>query len=307
MEEIVTVVIPTYKRADRIVRAVDSALHQTITNVEVIVVDDNGKGSIEQIETEKALHEYIDQQLILYVVNEMNSGASFSRNEGLRIAKGKYITFLDDDDEIAENKLEVQAKKLEDLGDSYSCCFCGYHKLLKSGNVYTNGEDCTGEVYLYALARSIYNGSGSNLLVNTNIAREIGGYDVSFKRNQDLEFMVRLVKDYKMAFVEDDLFTIHYEIRENTYSYENNVATDAFYLSKFESEILALPKHKQEAIYKTIALERWRYALRTGNGKDAMKNLRKNHVTVLEFLRYFAYVIHRLVFKKSYGYKFKIK
>ena len=54
----VTIVIPTYKRADRIVRAVNSALEQTVKDKEVIVVDDNGKNSKAQLETEQALKDF---------------------------------------------------------------------------------------------------------------------------------------------------------------------------------------------------------------------------------------------------------
>ena len=163
----VTIVIPTYKRADRIVRAVNSALEQTVKDKEVIVVDDNGKNSKAQLETEQALKDFIANQKITYLVNEVNRGGSFSRNRGLEIAISKYITFLDDDDEINPKKLEIQMHKLEEMGEEYSCCYTGYHKLLANDVVYKNAEKVEGYVYPYALARSIYVGSGSNLLVKT--------------------------------------------------------------------------------------------------------------------------------------------
>ena len=90
----VTIVIPTYKRADRIVRAVNSALEQTVKDKEVIVVDDNGKNSKAQLETEQALKDFIANKKITYLVNEVNRGGSFSRNRGLEVAISKYITFL---------------------------------------------------------------------------------------------------------------------------------------------------------------------------------------------------------------------
>ena len=207
----VTVVIPTYKRPDRVTRAVESALNQSVEDIEVIVVDDNGKDSDYASDTKKFLQEYIDAGKIIYLQNEFNSGGSCSRNNGLKIATGEYITFLDDDDEIDFNKLEKQVNKLEELGKEYSCVYTGYHKL-GLDKVFASDERISGEVYKYALARAIYVGSGSNLLVRTEVAREIGGYDESFKRNQDLEFMARLLKNYKLAYVDEDLFTIHYEI-----------------------------------------------------------------------------------------------
>ena len=79
-----------------------------------------------------------------------------------------------------------------------------------------NAETIEGYVYPWALARSIYVGSGSNLLVRTAAARAIGGYDESFRFNQDLEFLTRLTKEGKLAYLDEDLLTIHYEIREVT-------------------------------------------------------------------------------------------
>lgn len=303
----VTIVIPTYKRADRIVRAVNSALEQTVKDKEVIVVDDNGKNSKAQLETEQALRDFIANQKITYLVNEVNRGGSFSRNAGLEIATGKYITFLDDDDEIDPKKLEIQMNKLEEMGEEYSCCYTGYHKLLANDAVYKNAEKVEGYVYPYALARSIYVGSGSNLLVKTEVARRIHGYDISFKRNQDLEFMARLLKDYKLAYVEDDLMTIHYEIREVKRSYQDMVNVDTFFVNNFKKEIDSLPEKQRKGVYDTIALERFRYSLSRREWKDAIHNLKVNHVSFITFIRYILYLADRVTGKKSYGFKaFKI-
>ena len=303
----VTIVIPTYKRSDRILRAVNSALKETVQDKEIIVVDDNGKGTVDQIKTENELHSLILEKKITYIINEVNGGGSFSRNEGLKIAEGKYITFLDDDDEIAEDKLEKQILKLEECGDEYSCCYTGYHKILGSDHIYKNDEKVEGYVYPYALARSIYVGSGSNLLVRTSVAKEINGYDISFKRNQDLEFMVRLLKNYKLAFVDEDLMTIHYEIREVKRSYQDMVKIDEFFLHQFEKEICTLPHKQQKGIYDTFALERFRHSLGHKEWKDGMHNLKENHVSFFVLVHYICYLVNRVVRKKSYGFKaFKI-
>ena len=299
----VTIVIPTYKRPDRIVRAVKSALNQTIASKEIIVVDDNGKGSKEAKETEKALESFIRDHTIIYLQNEENSGGSFSRNQGLNIAQGKYITFLDDDDEIDPTKLEKQVSKLEELGEEYSACYVGYHKLLEDGSSYKSNETVNGYVYPYALSRSIYNGSGSNLLVRTSIAKEIGGYDISFKRNQDLEFMARLLKNYKLAYVDEDLMTIHYEIREVKRSYAELVMIDKHFIDTFNDEIDSLPENQRKAVYQIIALERWRYSLSRNAQKDAIKYMKENGVTLNIFIKYIGYLMDRVIGKKSYGFK----
>lgn len=303
----VTIVIPTYKRPDRILRAVESALKETVKEKEIIVVDDNGKDTEAQLATEKELHTLIEEKKITYLVNEKNGGGSFSRNRGLEVAKGEYITFLDDDDEIDETKLEKQIQKLVEKGKEYSCCYTGYHKILENNHVYTSGEQVEGYVYSYALARSIYVGSGSNLLVRTSIAKEIGGYDISFRRNQDLEFMARLLKQYKLAFVDEDLMTIHYEIREVKRNYQDVVDIDTFFLTQFKKEIESLPNKQTKGILDTFALERFRHSLSKKEWRDSLKNLKENQVSFLVFIRYIFYLVDRVVRKKSYGFKaFKI-
>ena len=299
---LVTIVIPTYQRPDRITRAVNSCLNQTC-DCEIIVVDDNGKGTEAQKATEAELRTLIEDGKVIYLVNEENRRASYSRNRGLEIAKGKYVTFLDDDDEIDPTKLQKQADLLEKLGAEYSCCYTSYHKLLKDGSVYGNDEKVQGYVYPYALARVIYNGSGSNLLARTDTAREIGGYDISFKKRQDMEFMARLLKNYKLAYLDEDLLTIHYEIRENPLTYEGLREADEHWIEFFKEEIDALPEKQRDLVYQSLALERWRYSIPRHQQKDAWKNMKKYHVTPGVFAKYIGYLIDRVVHKKSYGVK----
>ena len=299
---LVTIVIPTYRRSDRISRAVESCLKQTCP-CEIIVVDDNGKGTPDQIQTENSLKEYIDKGELIYLVNEENRRASYSRNRGLEIAKGEYITFLDDDDEIHPEKLRKQAELLNKLGKEYSCCYTAYHKILKDGKVYGSDETVSGSVYPYALARVIYNGSGSNLLARTECAREIGGYDITFKKRQDMEFMARLLKNYKLAYLDEDLLTIHYEIRENKLTYEGLKEADEYWIDYFKDEIDALPSEQRDAVYQSLALERWRYSIPRHMQKDAWANMKKYHVTPSNFMKYVAYLVDRVLGKKSYGVK----
>ena len=129
-----TIVITTYHRPDRISRAVDSALAQTCDK-EIIVVDDNGKDTDWHRQTAEQMAVYVGQ--VTYLVNEVNLGVSNARNRALAIAEGKYITFLDDDDEIAPTKLEKQIQRMEELGEDYSCCYCAYIKYLSRGRITT--------------------------------------------------------------------------------------------------------------------------------------------------------------------------
>jgi len=105
-EPAVSIVIPAFNASWCIRRAVDSVLAQTFTDFELIVVDD---GSTD--ETAEILRSYGDA---LRVVSQPNGGMSCARNAGIRIARGRYIAFLDADDRWLPAKLERQVKLLDD-------------------------------------------------------------------------------------------------------------------------------------------------------------------------------------------------
>ena len=114
MNNLVSVIITTYKRNDLLPRAINSVLNQTYPFVEVIVVDDNDSDSEYRLATEKLMKEkYSNHANVLYVRMANNSGACAARNRGVLAAKGKYINFLDDDDEFLPKKLEKQVKIFE--------------------------------------------------------------------------------------------------------------------------------------------------------------------------------------------------
>ena len=98
MSKLVSVIIPTYSRPDFISRAIESVLNQTYKPIEIIVVDDNGRGTNNQILTEQVLTNFIRSNQIKYIVHEKNKNGSAARNTGAASSHGEYITFLDDDD-----------------------------------------------------------------------------------------------------------------------------------------------------------------------------------------------------------------
>jgi len=100
----ISVVIPMFNASSTIVRALDSVNNQSINVKEVIVVDD---GSVD--ESFKVVESYsCDSSLNIIVHHQKNRGVSCARNKGLSIATGKYVAFLDSDDEWVSSKLELQ-------------------------------------------------------------------------------------------------------------------------------------------------------------------------------------------------------
>lgn len=283
-------------------RAILSVINQTYKDIEIVVVDDNGANSVWQRQSSEVVSSFKDKT-IKYVIHDKNMGGAYARNSGWKMSSGEYITFLDDDDEISKYKIERQVLCLEALDNMYGACYTGYHKILPKNKIVKGRECAEGDVRLKTLMRTLYVGSGSNLLLRKNVVDEVGGYDVTFKRNQDLEFMARVAEKYKFAYVSDDLLTIHYE-RKNV-SLPNKQSVDdisKYYLQKFSKMITSLPEDAQKKVINVISLERARFLVSERNFKEAIKVLKNNSVGIVPFFKYLFYLFKRFISKTSYGF-----
>ena len=102
----ISIIIPTYNRANLITRSINSALNQTYNNIEVLIIDD-GSTDNTKYEIDK-----IKDSRIRYIRLRKNKGASFARNIGIKKSFGQYITFQDSDDLYHNDKLEKQINNL---------------------------------------------------------------------------------------------------------------------------------------------------------------------------------------------------
>jgi len=112
----VSIVISTFNRAEKLKRAVSSALSQTHRRVEILVVDD---GSTDN--TRDVLSQFHDSRLLVEYLSENSGGPSTPRNIGVRMSRGKWIAFLDSDDWWEPNHLKNQLSALERSGLRAAC------------------------------------------------------------------------------------------------------------------------------------------------------------------------------------------
>lgn len=106
---LVSVVVSTYRRDDALYNAILSLVNQTYKNIEIIVVDDNA--DLYWNERVAIIIEKIQKKsvnVIQHIVNKVNLGSAATRNVAIDLAKGEYITFLDDDDVYLPQKVEMQ-------------------------------------------------------------------------------------------------------------------------------------------------------------------------------------------------------
>lgn len=102
MKELISVIIPVYNVEIYLRRCIESILHQTYTNLEIILIDDGSTDASGSICDE---YQKTDNRII--VIHKENEGLSAARNNGIEICKGKYITFIDSDDYVEENYVQV--------------------------------------------------------------------------------------------------------------------------------------------------------------------------------------------------------
>ncbi len=104
----VTVIIPVYNRQETIERCLESVIHQTYSNLEILVIDD---GSTDK--TPEILKEYEKKDSRITVITKENTGVSDSRNCGIECAEGSFIQFLDSDDWIPQNATELLIEAIQ--------------------------------------------------------------------------------------------------------------------------------------------------------------------------------------------------
>lgn len=299
----VSIIIPTYKRPDILLRAIESVLKQTYKNIEVIVVDDNSPCTEYRKNTENNMSKYRNNPLVKYIKHSKNINGSAARNTGIKVSNGKYIAFLDDDDEFLKDKIENQVKKMESLDETWGACYTAYKKININGKIQFSAEKREGMILTQALMRSLYIQAGSNLLIRKSVIEHIKGFDESFERNQDLEFLVRILEKYKIAYVDSCSLIKHEEMHKFKRTYKELKKIDENYLKCFKNKIEKLSINDQNRIFSMIGLDSFRQAIVSNNMLDGIKILIKYKVNIITIFRYFFYLSKRVITKKSYGFE----
>lgn len=187
----VSIVIPAYKVAPYIADTLASVFEQTLTDYEVIVVND---GSPDTEEFEKAIALYRDR--VRYLKQE-NQGASVARNSGIQAARGEFVAFLDADDLWLPNYLEMQMKFIRERQADLVCADalmfgdaetegCSYMTLLMNEAV------AVGDVNLLQLIDASRCLITSGIVARREPLLEIGLFDPALRTGQDFDMWLRL-------------------------------------------------------------------------------------------------------------------
>lgn len=250
--EKVSVIIPVYNVERYLKQCVDSVLNQTYHNLEIILVNDGSPDDCGDI-----CNKYLQLDNRVKVIHKSNAGLGFARNSGLEIATGKYAVFIDSDDYISKNMIEVLMLNLEKT--KADTVICGFIRVTDNGDIkYT--ELCKNNVY-------------EGLEVKDRYLKKILG---SKPKNHDAIrmsvwgalFSMDIIRKYNICFPserefisEDLLFDFYYYqfaqkvclLSENMYYYRINSQslTNSYRTNKFEmiKKMYLVMEKKVEELY----------------------------------------------------------
>jgi glycosyltransferase involved in cell wall biosynthesis len=287
----VSVVIPTYNRASRLESTIESVLHQEFEDFEVIVVDDASTDDTEEVVSG------FDDPRVAYVAHERNMGGSAARNTGIEASTGTYIAFLDDDDEWLPGKLREQVDCLESRSAEWVAAYCNYEVVRESDSLVNYLPSFVvdrwpgagskprlegGEELIYTLlARQLPHGGSSTLMVRRDVVDRIGGFDPDFPRHQDHEFLIRVLKEGKLAYVDEILVRKYGTGRPSMSAVEEG--KEALF-ERFATEI----KAAERAGYDVTGIHRFdlaRFYFMDGQFRKGVRNLPGAKARLPELLR----------------------
>ena len=248
MKDLVSIIIPTYKRPGMLDRAIKSCLDQTYKNIEILVVDDNNPNSDGRKETTLFMKKYEDNKHIRYIKRKQNGGGAEARNEGIRCATGKYIVFLDDDDYFFKDKIEKQLKFMKKY--DYDASFTGVetydetkNKLIKVKK--HNNFEKYDNVLVYHLVEMIV--SPQTFMYKKSVLDAINGFD-NVGAGQEYHLMYKtIINNYKVGCMHDVLtrICIHSGDRITTGKNKLKAEKDLYLLKKKHFNLLTYSQKRQ--------------------------------------------------------------
>ncbi len=184
MNDLVSIIMPSYNTAKFISETIESVLAQTYPNWELIIVDDCSTD-----DTDAVVCPYLVDDRIRYIKNEKNSGAAVSRNRALREAKGKWVAFLDSDDLWFPEKLEKQISFMKK--NDYHFSYTNYIEIDETAN--PNGRSVTGPKKV--TRHGMYNYCWMGCLTVMYDAETVGVIQIAdIKKNNDYAMWLKVCK-----------------------------------------------------------------------------------------------------------------
>ena len=268
---VVSIVIPTFRRPAFLERAIASVLDQTFVAWELVVVDDNGRGTPDQQATEAFMGRYAVDSRIAYMAHSSNKGGSAARNTGVRSTSGEFVAFLDDDDEWLPEKLERQMAAFETAGERVGLVYTGA-KVVEAGGgaagagrTYLEVPSARRDVFARLLGHNVV-GTTSSILCRRGVLTDAGLFDETLGASQDYDLYLRLARMCDFEYVSDPLVIRHKHAEARiTKDLDTKIAASARILDKYAEAFASEPVARSKYLFTHGRLQVW-----AGHRRDAI-------------------------------------
>lgn len=244
-QPLVSVVIPAYNRENAIIPAIQSVLDQGVDDIEILVVDDCSTDG-----TVKAIQTLTDPRINL-IQHEKNKGEAGARNTGIHAAKGKYIAYLDSDDQWLPGKLKAQLEVMEKASNDVGGVYTLHYRLYQNGRKSIGGRGHVDFETMLTKGASI--SAGNTLMFRRDLLSQVGDYDENAPLYVDWDWLLRFLKVANLELIAEP-----YAIYEkNPYFRRGEILERAMqvFLAKFQSDVDNLPPAKRRECMARMYLD----------------------------------------------------
>ncbi len=240
-QPLVSVILPTYNRANTISRAVDSVLNQTYSNLELIVIDDGSTDNTGDIIAA------IDDERVKCIRKSKSEGAGAARNTGIKHSQGKLVAFQDSDDEWLPDKLSIQVEALQAANPKVAMVYSPMIRVYEETK-----KECffpspifgpeTQDFYRKALALEVMGIGIQSCLIRKSALQHVGGFDEKLPKWIDLELFIRLAKEYQFQYIDQPLVRYFFSEVSISTNIAAQIKASKYILEKYKDDIMGDPK-----------------------------------------------------------------
>lgn len=226
MNSLISIIVPVYNVSKYIRKSLDSIVSQTYTNTEILLIDDGSKDDSGII-----CDEYAQRYSNIRVYHKTNGGVSSARNIGIKEAKGDYLTFIDSDDVVEPDMLDIMYGNAKKYNTPFSCCKIdvyeqnGIKRILEIGKtgLFEKDEILKGFFTDQNIKNHMY--GPYNKLFHKSIIRDV--YFKPYKLGEDLLFVFELLQKCDSVYIADYV-GYHYLLRPGS------AVTSAFSIKRLD-------------------------------------------------------------------------
>lgn len=268
----VSIIIPTFNRSSLLKETLKSVSWQTFVNWECIIVDDGSSDNTAQIVNDISSRD----GRFKYFTRPENypKGASSCRNFGFEKSDAKYIQWLDDDDLLSENKLELQVARLEKLNNSLVFTTCDWDlfwegKKIALKNVLSGREFLTSQNYFSTLSTDQTFIPIHSFLISRQLILKSGLWNPQLSFNDDAEFIARIIIQSEKLVNTKQCFVLYREYEGDRISRQKDI-------DKIKSQINSLKlihQHLKQNNIENKAFFKWKLLLLFHQNWEANKEI----------------------------------